>query len=119
MLEIALLQTPKSSEGDGAEAQAGESGDSGSIADGAKTEDTAAAMPHASMRKKARRRMIKSARKKKKKKPKIPTVLIPFVPELVPIVDLEAGRITIDPTPGLLDDSQSIEAPEGEDRSEP
>ena len=58
--------------------------------------------PHASMRKKARRRMIKNA--KKKKKPNIPSVLVPFVPEIVPIVDLEVGRITVDPPPGLLND---------------
>ena len=67
--------------------------------------------PHASMRKKARRRMIKKS--KKKKKPKIPTVLIPFVPEIVPVVDLEAGRITIDPPPGLLDD-RSAELPQSD-----
>jgi 16S rRNA processing protein RimM len=30
-------------------------------------------------------------------------VLVPFVTELVPVVDLDAGTLTIDPRPGLLD----------------
>jgi 16S rRNA processing protein RimM len=29
-------------------------------------------------------------------------VLVPFVAELVPQIDLEAGRVVIDPPPGLL-----------------
>lgn len=57
---------------------------------------------HPSMRKKARRHLKKLKSKKGKKKTKMPTVLIPFVPEIVPIVDLDAGRITVDPPPGLL-----------------
>lgn len=58
---------------------------------------------HPSMRKKARRHLKKRTSKKaRKNKTKIPTVLIPFVPEIVPIVDLEAERITVDPPPGLL-----------------
>lgn len=110
LLEIALVQPPSSSESDAppvSDAQAVESGDPGTGSDGVAKEAAASAMPHGSMRKKARQRMIKSARKSKKKKPKIPTVLVPFVPELVPIVDLEAGRITIDPPPGLLDEGQN------------
>ncbi|MCJ8279194.1 MAG: ribosome maturation factor RimM, partial [Rivularia sp. ALOHA_DT_140] len=31
------------------------------------------------------------------------TVLIPFVKEIVPVVDLEAGRIEITPPDGLLE----------------
>jgi 16S rRNA processing protein RimM len=31
-------------------------------------------------------------------------VLIPFVSEIVPAVDIKARRITITPPPGLLDD---------------
>lgn len=34
---------------------------------------------------------------------KISTVLIPFVMAIVPVVDLEAGRIEITPPPGLID----------------
>ncbi len=37
---------------------------------------------------------------KKKKKPR---VFIPFVKEIVPVVDLKAGRIEINPPPGLLE----------------
>ena len=33
-----------------------------------------------------------------------PEVLVPFVAEMVPTVDIEAGRVVIDPPPGLLDD---------------
>ena len=30
-------------------------------------------------------------------------VLVPFVQELVPVVDLDRGSVTVDPRPGLLD----------------
>ena len=113
LLEIALLKDPNAPivESQSSEEQGAESANT--------TNDvvSAPAQPHASMRKKARRRMIKSS-KKKKKNPKIPTVLIPFVPEIVPIVDLEAGRITIDPPPGLLDD-RSDETPQQDGASAP
>ncbi|MBE9146799.1 ribosome maturation factor RimM [Planktothrix mougeotii] len=43
---------------------------------------------------------------KKKRKPKLlPTVLIPFVKEIVPIVDLEQKRIEIIPPPGLIEET--------------
>ncbi|NJK74873.1 MAG: ribosome maturation factor RimM [Oscillatoriales cyanobacterium RU_3_3] len=49
----------------------------------------------------------KKARKKQQKKsdlePKQTTTLIPFVTEIVPIVDLENGRLEISPPPGLLE----------------
>ncbi|MGD1899652.1 MAG: ribosome maturation factor RimM [Phormidesmis sp.] len=45
------------------------------------------------------RRKAKRARKKKKPK----TLLIPFVEEIVPIVDIEQGQIEITPPPGLID----------------
>lgn len=49
----------------------------------------------------------KSKRKKYKPKPQKPaTVLIPFVKEIVPVVDLEAGRLEINPPPGLLEINQ-------------
>ncbi len=41
-------------------------------------------------------------------------VLIPFVKQIVPQVDLRAGKIVITPPPGLLDDSQAEEAGERE-----
>ncbi|MDY7014802.1 MAG: ribosome maturation factor RimM [Cyanobacteriota bacterium] len=41
--------------------------------------------------------------KKTEKAPKLPTVLIPFVKEIVPVVDLERGRLEIVPPPGLLE----------------
>ncbi|MCU0543318.1 MAG: ribosome maturation factor RimM [Oscillatoriaceae cyanobacterium Prado104] len=50
-------------------------------------------------RKKARRKM----ERKVDRKSKPPTVLIPFVTEIAPIVDLENGRIEIAPPQGLLE----------------
>lgn len=45
-------------------------------------------------------------RKKSQQKPAAPkTVLIPFVEEIVPVVDLQAGRIEIVPPAGLLESS--------------
>jgi len=44
-----------------------------------------------------------SATKKRKPKP-APPVLIPFVEEIVPIVDIAAGYVVINPPPGLLPD---------------
>ncbi|MFM7717261.1 MAG: PRC-barrel domain-containing protein, partial [Microcystis sp.] len=42
--------------------------------------------------------------KKNKSKPAKPTtILIPFVKEIVPLVDLKAARIEISPPPGLLE----------------
>jgi 16S rRNA processing protein RimM len=49
-------------------------------------------------RKKARRKQRKPRVESKSTK-----VLIPFVKEIVPIVDLEQGRIEISPPPGLLE----------------
>ena len=42
-------------------------------------------------------------RKPRPKSPKSATVLIPFVKAIVPVVDLEAGRVEITPPPGLLE----------------
>jgi 16S rRNA processing protein RimM len=40
-------------------------------------------------------------------------VLVPFVAELVPVVDLDAGTVTIEPRPGLLDpDGPEVESPD-------
>ena len=35
-------------------------------------------------------------------------VLVPFVTEIVPEIDLEAQRVVIDPPPGLLDENESL-----------
>ncbi len=43
----------------------------------------------------------KDRRSRKKKKPK--TLLIPFVEDIVPVVDIDSGRIEITPPPGLID----------------
>lgn len=44
------------------------------------------------------------ASRQKKPKPKPPTtILIPFVKAIVPVVDLQSGRIEITPPPGLLE----------------
>ena len=43
----------------------------------------------------------KAKRAKKKKKPK--TLLIPFVEDIVPVVDIESGRVEITPPAGLID----------------
>ena len=41
-----------------------------------------------------------------------PPVMVPFTHTVVPVVDIEAGRLVIEPPPGLLDDG---EAPVGEE----
>ncbi len=63
---------------------------------------TEKAIPHASMRAKAAQKLKRQVKRKAKKKaPK--TLLIPFVEEIVPVVDIPAGRIEITPPPGLID----------------
>ncbi|MEG4285474.1 ribosome maturation factor RimM [Microcoleus sp. A006_D1] len=49
-------------------------------------------------------RNTRKPRKIRVKEPKSTKILIPFVQEIVPIVDLEQGRIEIVPPPGLLED---------------
>lgn len=57
---------------------------------------------HPSLRAKAARKLHRRA--KRAQKPKQPkTLLIPFVEDIVPIVDISAGRIEITPPPGLID----------------
>jgi len=48
-------------------------------------------------------RNTRKPRKIRLKEPKSTKILIPFVEEIVPIVDLEQGRIEIVPPPGLLE----------------
>lgn len=55
-----------------------------------------------SIRAKAAQKLKRKARRQnKKKKPK--TLLIPFVEEIVPTVDVASGRIEITPPPGLIE----------------
>jgi 16S rRNA processing protein RimM len=42
--------------------------------------------------------------------PATPEVLVPFVGAIVPDVDVAAGRLVIDPPPGLLDPAEAEEA---------
>ncbi len=57
---------------------------------------------HPSLRAKAAQKLRRKAkREQKKKQPK--TLLIPFVEDIVPIVDISAGRIEITPPEGLID----------------
>jgi 16S rRNA processing protein RimM len=46
-------------------------------------------------------------------RPDAAEVLVPFVTEIVPVVDLTAGRLVVDPPPGLLDEPpQPLPQPE-------
>lgn len=63
---------------------------------------TEKAIPHASMRAKAAQKLKRQVKRKAKKKPP-KTLLIPFVEEIVPVVDIAAGQIEITPPPGLID----------------
>ena len=57
---------------------------------------------HPSLRAKAAQKLRRKARRaKKKKQPK--TLLIPFVEDIVPVVDVLAGRIEITPPTGLIE----------------
>ena len=63
----------------------------------ADADDAASEAPtHPSQRKQAKKR------KRTKSKPQT-TVLIPFVKEIVPVVDLERGQLEIDPPTGLIE----------------
>jgi len=53
---------------------------------------------HNSLRKKGKRK-----RKAKAKLPKPPTVLVPFVEPIVPVVDIAQGRIEVNLPPGLIE----------------
>ena len=69
---------------------------------GDRAEEKSIEEEHDSMRAKAVQKLRRQKRKKDKKKaPK--TLLIPFVEEIVPVVEIEAGRIEITPPPGLIE----------------
>jgi 16S rRNA processing protein RimM len=63
---------------------------------GHEEDETAALPPHPDQRHHARR-------KKKRSPQSSPQILIPFVKAIVPLVDLEQGRMEITPPPGLLE----------------
>ncbi len=87
MLEVTVSETPEDSE----------TGDNSELALA-----TEKAIPHDSMRAKAAQKLKRQVKRKAKKKaPK--TLLIPFVEEIVPTVDIAAGQIEITPPPGLID----------------
>lgn len=50
---------------------------------------------------------LPTSKKRKSKKTKPATVFIPFVKEIVPVVDIEGRRLEITPPPGLLEVNQS------------
>jgi 16S rRNA processing protein RimM len=43
-------------------------------------------------------------------------VMVPFTRAAVPVVEIEAGRLVIDPPPGLLDDSEGVPSTLGDGR---
>jgi 16S rRNA processing protein RimM len=43
-------------------------------------------------------------------------VMVPFTRAVVPVVDLDAGRLVIDPPPGLLEPSKEDPLPPGKER---
>ena len=57
---------------------------------------------HSSLRAKGVQKVKRQA-KKKRRKPTLKTVLIPFVKEIVPVVDVAESRIEVTPPPGLLE----------------
>jgi 16S rRNA processing protein RimM len=61
------------------------------------------ATPEPDLTKVTRKSKIQKIQKQKNKKIKPVTILIPFVKEIVPIIDLEAQKIYINPPDGLLD----------------
>jgi 16S rRNA processing protein RimM len=44
-------------------------------------------------------------------RPGAPPAMVPFTRAIVPIVEIEAGRLVVEPPPGLLDDSEALARP--------
>jgi 16S rRNA processing protein RimM len=44
-----------------------------------------------------------------------PPAMVPFTRAVVPAVEIEAGRLVVEPPPGLLDDRETERSPVGED----
>ncbi len=40
-----------------------------------------------------------------------PPAMVPFTRAIVPVIDIEAGRLVVDPPPGLLDDAEDAPIP--------
>lgn len=95
MLEVAVEAPPEQSKTEQSETE-------GEADLALTTESTLQASPNVSMRAKAVQKLKRQAKRKAKKKmPK--TLLIPFVEEIVPVVDIASGRIEITPPPGLIE----------------
>jgi len=110
LLEVTLIEQPLIEQPNDAEQAAKAAAESASEMADEMAEKGAIASPQiapspaepTSIRAKAAEKLRRKAKRaKKKKKPK--TLLIPFVEDIVPIVDLTAGRIEITPPPGLID----------------
>lgn len=96
LLEVTLVNEPSADESTVLEAAPNESPTAGAEKTAEKQ------LQGVSVRTKAAAKLRKKAkREKKKKKPK--TLLIPFVEDIVPVVDVGAGRIEITPPAGLID----------------
>jgi 16S rRNA processing protein RimM len=48
-------------------------------------------------------------------RPGAPPAMVPFTQAVVPVVEIEAGRLVVAPPPGLLDDAAAARASVGED----
>ncbi len=100
MLEVAVEAPPEQSQTEQSQTNHSETEGKADLA--LTTEPTPQASPHPSMRAKAAQKLKRQAKRKAKKKmPK--TLLIPFVEEIVPVVDIPSGRIEITPPPGLIE----------------
>ena len=85
-------------------ANSAESGEAGEQPEGlALTEKDFKAQDKAAFTRRKGRRKAARERKKAARPKKAPRLLVPFVHDIVPVVDLEGGRIEITPPPGLLD----------------
>lgn len=104
MLQVAVSPELVNRLSGGAEPEAVSNEAKATQASASTTSDTTSAdkTKSSSIRNKAARKLkLKARRKNKKKSPK--TLLIPFVEEIVPTVDIDSGRIEITPPPGLID----------------
>ena len=88
-------------EADEGKEQPGEAKDKSGEA--AMTEKDFKAQDKAAFTRRKGRRKAARERKKAARPKKAPRLLVPFVHDIVPVVDLEAGRIELTPPPGLLD----------------
>lgn len=99
MLEVALALSDNTTE-----STADESSDEtdNTLPDSDRSLDRSSEIEHPSTRAKAVGKLKRQMKRKNKQK-RAKTLLIPFVEEIVPVVDIAAGQIEITPPPGLLD----------------